>query len=122
MRLGERSKNGATVSVTVLELGRTIHQQQSMPLYMKPNNSKEERPKSTCGGKRGSHPAKSGNLRIDANHPHHRVHREKDPRAPGSTELGIEAQRRRPPRRQRREENVCIYIFNDKQYHDRPGP
>ena len=93
-----------------------------MPLYMKPNNSKEERPKSTCGGKRGSHPAKSGNLRIDANHPHHRVHREKDPRAPGSTELGIEAQRRRPPRRQRREENVCIYIFNDKQYHDRPGP
>ena len=92
-----------------------------MPPYKKPNNGREERRRSKWGGERRSHPAKSGNLRSDANHPHHRVHREKDPRAPGSTALGIEAQRRRPPRRQRREEDVRISIFDDTEYRDRPG-
>ena len=34
-------------------------------------------------------------------------------RAPGSTALGIEAQRRRPPKTQRREEDVRTCIFDE---------
>ena len=93
-----------------------------MPPYKKPNNDRWERRIRKWGRERRSHPAKSGNLRSDANHPHHRVHREKDPREHGSTALGIEVKRRRPPRRQRREEDVRISIFfDDTEYRDRPG-
>jgi len=48
-----------------------------MPPYKKPNNGREKRRRSKWGGKQRSHPANSGNLRSNVNHPHHRVHREK---------------------------------------------
>ena len=50
-----------------------------MPPYKKPNNGQEEPCRNKWGGERRNHPAKSGNLRSDANYPHHRVHQKMDP-------------------------------------------
>ena len=51
-----------------------------MPPYKKSNSGREERCRKKWGGERRSHPVKSSNLGSDANHPHHRVHRQKDHR------------------------------------------
>ena len=48
-----------------------------MPPYKKPNKGREERCRNKWSGKRGSHPAKSSNLRSDPNHQHHGVRRER---------------------------------------------
>ena len=51
------------------------YQQQSMPQYRKPNTSQGERRRGVLSGERRKHPARLGNLRSDANHPHHRANR-----------------------------------------------